>query len=387
MSLLSARLSVAACLVAATVQSCDTPTRSVLDTAVPRVSTGVFHTCALTAAGVAYCWGRGLYGALGTGDSTNSATPVRVSGVLTFASISAGYDYTCAIGLDQVTYCWGANGSGQLGNATTTPSSVPVAVSGGRAFHAISASPSNHVCALDASGAAYCWGANSEGQLGNGSTDSSATPIAVSGGLTFVAITAGGFGTTCGITPAGAAYCWGRNGAGESGVGNDSVWYFTTPMAVAGALAFRSVSTGIEHACGVATDGRAYCWGSPSLGNLGNDATANALVPQPVFGNLTFAAVTGSWYHTCALSSGGAAFCWGANIVGALGNGATDSSASRPTPVAGGLTFRSLSAGDYRTCGVTSNGTIYCWGYNADGEVGDGTAGNNRYAPVLVQLP
>ena len=157
-------------------------------------------------------------------------------------------------------------------------------MAGGLNFVALSAGYS-HACGLTRDGAAYCWGSNGSGELGNGTTQESTSPIAVSGGLTFAAITAGQ-GATCGVTTGGAAYCWGYNGYGQ--LGNAAAPLTNapnpTPLLVSGGLTFATVSTGYLHTCGVTPQGAAYCWGDNSEGELGDGSTAIHPTSVPVFG-------------------------------------------------------------------------------------------------------
>ena len=164
-------------------QSPTAPTKVVV--AHVSVSAGLSHTCGVTPSGATYCWGDNGYGELGNGTTTSSATPVAVSGGLTFAAVSAD-NQTCGVTRSGAAYCWGQNRDGELGNGTETNSTTPVAVSGGLTFAVISAGV-DHTCGVTSSGAAYCWGLNRNGQLGNGTETNSATPVAVSGGLTFAA--------------------------------------------------------------------------------------------------------------------------------------------------------------------------------------------------------
>jgi len=213
------------------------------------VSAGDDYSCGVTTAGAAYCWGANYTGQLGNGSTTDSSTPVPVAGDLTFTMVSAGSaiyvaapnEHTCGLTPAGVAYCWGGNYAGQLGNGSTTDSSTPVPVPGELTFTMVSAG-GGYSCAVTTSGAAYCWGGNGTGQLGNGSTTKSSTPVAVAGGLTFATVASGSSegssgpdtqdsaAHTCGITRVGVVYCWGRNASGE--LGNGSTTDSLTPVRI-----------------------------------------------------------------------------------------------------------------------------------------------------------
>jgi alpha-tubulin suppressor-like RCC1 family protein len=185
------------------------------------IATGGSHTCALTSAGAIYCWGRNTYGQIGDGSTTERHVPVLVSGGNTFTSIFTGEQHSCGLNSSGTLYCWGWNLFGQLGDNTTTDRHAPVTVSGSLIFSSIlNGSAGYQTCALSTSGAAFCWGHNQFGQIGNNSTTNSNVPAAVSGGRTFSSISAGGWNHVCGLTSTGTAYCWGRNSYGE--LGNNS---------------------------------------------------------------------------------------------------------------------------------------------------------------------
>jgi alpha-tubulin suppressor-like RCC1 family protein len=195
----------------------------------------------------------------------------------------------------------------------------------------------------------------------------SVVPVAVAGGLAFASLTAGGY-HTCGVTAGGAAYCWGRNAYGQ--LGDSSTTDHRVPVAVAGGLAFAGLTAGEERTCGLTSAGTAYCWGSNYNGQLGAvPDQGDYLVPLAVSGGLAFASLTGGYRHTCGVTTAGTAYCWGRNVEGQLGNG-TDARNppyvfERPSPVAvlGGIAFTSLAAGSREyTCGVSSGGAAYCWG-------------------------
>jgi len=338
-----------------------------------QVSAGLLgNTCAVATSGAGYCWG-GF-----PADSADSAgdradvftnTPSALPGGLPFTAISAGWQHDCGLTPGGAAYCWGSNLNGMLGNGNTSASPAPVAVVGGLTFKAVSAGI-YHTCGLTTAGAAYCWGDNYDGALGNGTSNVyiNSGPVPVSGGLIFQAVGAG-WEHSCGLTTVGAAYCWGINVDGELGTGDTRSSAVAVP--VTGGLTFAALSVGGYHECALAQVGAAYCWGDNTYGELGNGTTFASLAPSAVSGGLTFVSISAGDGATCGLTTGGAAYCWG--------RGAS----STPQPVSGGLTFAAISAGSGHVCGVTLQGEAYCWGDNGDGELGDGsTTAHSTPTPV-----
>jgi len=327
------------------------------------ISVGWGYTCALTARGDAYCWGS-------TNNGTVGVEPALVSGVK-LASVTAGQMGACGLASDGTAYCWGYNPQGQLGNGTTAPSATPTPVSGGLRFTSLATGDFN-TCGISTGGAAYCWGENDGGQLGDSTTDSSLVPVAVKGGHSFSSLSVA-YRNACGVTTGGEVWCWGGSGP-------------SIPALVPGGLSFRSVTVGIVATCGLVVGGAAYCWGYNGFGQLGvGPGTASSSSPLPVAGALTYGTVATFWYHTCAVATGGHAYCWGRDERGELGNGTTGDTLYTPTPVSGTLTFASIATGTDNTCALATSGTAYCWGWNNQGQLGDGTT-SDRSAPTRVRF-
>jgi alpha-tubulin suppressor-like RCC1 family protein len=349
------------------------------------------HTCGLTAAGAAYCWGLGTAGQLGNGGNTSSNVPVRVSGGHRFTSIAAGLNHTCGVA-NGVALCWGSDESGQLGNdPALTNSDVPVVVAGAHTFTSL-AGGAWHSCGLRNDKAVLCWGDDDAGQLGNDAafTDSP-VPVVVAGSPAthaFVSVNAG-HAHTCGVTPGGAALCWGWDAygqLGDGGPGGGAGGQSGIPVIVAGSTtpdgALISVNGGTYHTCGFrAADKRALCWGYNGQGQLGT-GTGDVTSPTPVLGGLTFAALDAGARHACAITTDGAAVCWGMNNYGQLGRNNLDN-AGTPVFVVGGLSFLSVSAGEVHTCGLTATGA-YCWGRNDEGQLGD-SSNVTTWVPIRVR--
>jgi len=282
------------------------------------------------------------------------------------ASVTVGGGFACALTETERALCWGLNNRGQLGNGTIgeTRVQVPAPVAGDLTFTSLTASGA-HACGLTPGGAAYCWGSNEGGEVGIGSTSLGVpTPTPVQTSVRFTQISAEGYfpASSCGLTMSGEAWCWGGNDRGTLGDGtttNSSV-----PVRVVGSVAFGSLQTGYFHSCATATTGELWCWGEQDSdpGPFGASATgihpAPVLVPQ----DFVFVDLVAGWNYTCGLAAQGSALCWGANWHAGLGNGGYDPSAV-PVLVAGGHSFSEISAAGYKgTHGLTTDGLLYRWG-------------------------
>ena len=348
------------------------------------------HTCAVTTDNAAFCWGQNSAGNLGDGTRVDRLSPVLVSGGLPFAGVSAGALHTCGVTQRGEAYCWGANLFGQLGDGSSTDRSSPASVAAGVQFIDVKAAFFYYSCGVATGGAAYCWGNNEDGELGDGTTTARNTPAPVAGGLSFVTVS-GGFRFACGVTTSQAAYCWGTNEVGQLGIGttagpehcivdSEPQDCSTRPVPVSGQRTFVELSAGGGHTCGLTPGGAAYCWGAGFPGQLGDGSGVNRPNPTLVTGGLIFRVVSAGLEHTCGVTTSGAAYCWGYNGDGQLGDGTTTDQRS-PVPVSGGQQFVTVSAGNNHSCALTARGMAYCWGRG--GRLGDGTA-NASLTPVPV---
>jgi alpha-tubulin suppressor-like RCC1 family protein len=364
-----------------------------------QVSAGGSHSCGVSSTNQAYCWGYNQFSQLGSGTNTGpelcegaggpfacSTRPVLVAGNLRFLQISAGSFHTCGVTTEHRLYCWGSGG-GWLGDGTTKERSAPVLVAGGRLYRQVDAGLV-HTCAVTTGSRAFCWGDNGDGQLGDGTTTRRLMPVAVVGTLSFRQVSAGigSPASSCGTTTDNRAFCWGDNTQGQVG-DSSSLRRRPRPSAVAGGHSFRQVDVGFAHACGVTTGNRAYCWGNGRNGQIGNGRAYLSFWPRAVAGGLFFERISAGLFHTCAESTTNRAYCWGSNTFGQLGNG-TDIGSRTPVPVTGGLFFQQLSAGSWHSCGRTSTAT-FCWGDGFFGQLGNGSSSFDVQAltPTAVSAP
>jgi alpha-tubulin suppressor-like RCC1 family protein len=343
-------------------------------TGITAISAGERHTCARRDDGTAWCWGRNQFGQLGDG-TTGGATQRRLKAV-------------------QV-----ERGSGFLTGVTTISAGLW------------------HSCARTANGTGWCWGRNQLGQLGDGTTGGSthrrlkAVQVLRTGGdgpLTGVATVDAGFYHSCARTTNGSAWCWGDNSYGQLGDGTTGnadhlrlkavrvKWVLGTNL-----IGVTALSTGSWHSCARRNDGSTWCWGSNNYGELGDGSTGDANHlrlkavqvlrapgPDPL---LAVASVSAGGWHSCARTNDNRAWCWGDDFWGEVGDGTTGGLRLRAVPVVlqngSPLTnVNTVSAGTYHSCARTLNRTAACWGDNRKGQLGNGVADSLKrsYAAKVV---
>ncbi len=289
------------------------------------IATGSLHSCGINDQGAAYCWGFNGAGQLGTGNNSQAFIPTLVTGANTYdtMSITAGREHSCALTTAGAAYCWGQGTAGQLGNAGNAPSNAPVAVSGGLTFSQISAG-SSHTCGVTTGGLGYCWGDNTNGQLGDGTNSPSNVPVAVTGSLTFTEIAAGG-GHSCGVTTGGNIYCWGLNSDGQ--LGKADFASVNAPAAIFGGQTYSAVDAGAQSTCAILAGGGAgpsgKCWGGNLGYQVGNGDTvsvATYVTPAAILAPTASRITTGS-RHACIVTTTKLVYCWGRNREGQAGIG------------------------------------------------------------------
>lgn len=380
------------------------------------IAAGTGLSCGIALDGATYCWGNNRWGALGGGPNValgNFYGPILVSGGHSFGSLQPGQLHTCGIESSGQLSCWGRNVEGQLGTGTTAGpetcgstacASAPIAVVTGGQFRSLSLG-FRHTCGVDGAGQIHCWGDNSFGQLGIGfAGDGTSAPTAVANdGVEYVSVTAGQY-HTCALSVGGEIYCWGQNAHGESGpLGgtvcpvNDIVRHCTpSPTRVGSGVGFTEVRAGGTHTCGLAASGEVYCWGHNGAGQLGVSPLVTArrcadaglgescsTTPLRVETTISFAAISAGGAHTCGLDSESQAYCWGGNLIGQLGNcNVGQKFSAEPSLVCGESRFVQIAAGGGHSCGVTSDGTGYCWGDNDGGALG--SKSRTAFGPVPV---
>jgi alpha-tubulin suppressor-like RCC1 family protein len=350
-----------------------------------KITSGYFHSAAIDKNGRAWAWGSSANGRLGDNSSGNKCYPVLVAGqVKTFCEISALGGHTLAIDKNGRAWAWGLNQHGQVGVNSIGDRSTPVSVLGAvKTFCAISAGDI-HSLAIDKNGRAWAWGNNSQGRLGDNSTVSKLTPVSVLGAVkTFCKITAGGFHSAA-IDKNGRAWCWGDNSIGQ--LGDNSLVTKTTPVSLLGAVkTFCAISAGEAHTLAIDKNGRAWGWGSGANGRIGDNSFTSRLTPVSVLGSVkTFCAIDAGAGFSVAIDKNGRVWAWGDNSNGQLGNNSRAICKITPVSIAGVVkTFCEISGGVTHTIAIDKNGRAWGWGQGASGQLGN-NGGSQQNTPISV---
>jgi alpha-tubulin suppressor-like RCC1 family protein len=370
------------------------------------VSAGEIHTCALQPSGTVLCWGDNSRGQLGDNTITSRTATTAVTGLTDAIAISAGYSHNCALKRNGSVVCWGSNNDGQLGDGTLVDKTTPVLVAGLTDAMAVTTG-FGHSCAIKTNASVICWGRNDRGQLGN--TTLGTLPTSVNGLTDAVALSAGIL-HTCALKTNGSVVCWGANSLGQ--LGDSTAIGNSKPVLVVGLTDATVLRAGAYSNCAIKVNGGVVCWGYNNRGQLGNGTQGGSETkPVLVTGLTDVIGLSGGKVetatgfepapkqmprggHSCALKSNGSIACWGDNRFGQLGDGSGQlidgvnfNSIPSPIAVLGQTDAVAISAGGIHTCALKSNGSLACWGSDANGELGDGNSGSPQNSLVAVVAP
>ena len=345
---------------------------------------GTAHVCGLRADGSLYCWGRNTSGQVGDDTLVDKRDPTEVAGG-PWASVSAGVDFTCAIREeDHTLWCWGLGTSRQLGTGLTTSSQVPVQEKTLATDWASVTAGNTFACGVKMDGTRWCWGANAVGQGGDGTVATITEPKQVDDGADWTLAVAGEV-AACGLRAGGALWCWGDGSQGQTGQpGNEAP--LLAPAQVGADEDWTAIAGGLRFACGLRAGGQLSCWGSASRGALGAGYTSDRPEPAAVGNETTWARLAVQLDNGCGVREAGALWCWGRNAFEHLGDG-TNVTRVAPVVIGAGKTWSRVALGRTHTCGIATEGGVnglWCWGRDANGELGNGAGATNQATPGLI---
>ena len=339
------------------------------------------HTCAIMIDATVSCWGSNVEGQLGDGTKIDKIIPTSVLGLTGVVSLAVGSFSTCALKSDGTVSCWGYN----VGDGTEVSKTSPTAVPSLSGVVSIVASYV-HTCALKSDGTVSCWGSNGFGQLGDGSTTDRFSPTNVPGLAGVKSIAVNRY-NTCAVKSNGTVDCWGWNIVGRLGDGTTTDRFSPTP--VLNLTGVVSVAVGYVHTCALKSNGKVNCWGSNFSGQLGDTTTTDRSIPGADLSLINVASLSAGEDHTCALGVEGKIRCWGSNADGQVAPSSAATRLTAPVPVFGlpGAVTSVIAAARY-TCALISNGAISCWGYNNQGQLGNGTTtARTSSDPITLSSP
>jgi len=341
------------------------------------------HSLALHSNGTVWAWGANNYGQLGDGSATNRSVPVQTQGLSGITAIAGGGYHSFALHSDGTVWAWGRNNSGQLGDGSTTNRSVPVQIQGLSGMTAIAAGIYFSL-ALKSDGTVWTWGRNNDGQLGDGSTTNRSMPVQVLGLSDVAAIAAHDYHSLV-LKRDGTVWAWGNNNYGQ--LGDGSTTNRKTPVQVLSLNGVTAITAGNYESLALKNDGTVWAWGRNSTGQLGNGSTTDSSVPLQVSGLSGITSIAAG-AHVLALHSNGIAWAWGYNSVGQLGdgNGGGYIYSTVPVQVQGLTDLTIIAAGGAYSLAMKNDGTVWAWGHNDTGKLGDGST-RDRRVPVQVLCP
>ncbi|MFZ4797881.1 MAG: cadherin-like beta sandwich domain-containing protein [Bacteroidia bacterium] len=348
-----------------------------------KISAGNGHTLGIKGNGSLWAWGNNFSGQLGNGTTNSELSPIQVGTANNWTKISAGLYYTMAIKQDGTLWAWGNNGSGQLGDGTTALKTSPTQIGTATNWASVSAG-SNHTLAIKTDGTLWAWGNNGNGRLGNGNSTPQTSPIQIGSENTWQSVETGDEYSVA-IKTTGTLWAWGYNGSGQLGTGsNTSV---NVPTQVGSVTTWRSLSAFGSHVVAVRTNGTLWAWGENNLGQLGDGTNTSKNSPTQIGVAVDWDMVSAGNTHSAATKTNGNLWAWGANFEGQIGNN-TFNNSNVPVSITTGITtgITNVFAGTAHTLAINAVGILSTWGWNPDGQLGNGTT-NSAIIPTSIACP
>jgi alpha-tubulin suppressor-like RCC1 family protein len=332
-----------------------------------------------------FAWGLNTSGQLGDNTIINRSTPVTTSaGGANWKQVSGGQNHTAAIKTDGTLWTWGKNYSGQLGNNTAVDRLTPVTTFAGGTNWKQVACGYSHTAAIKTDGTLWTWGSNFSGRLGDNTEDSRSTPVTTFAGGTNWKQVACGYSHIAAIKTDGTLWTWGSNLDGPLGINTSVTFSFTPVTTFAGGTNWKQVDCGNYRTAAIKTDGTLWIWGYNGQGQLGDNTTTTRRTPVTTFaGGTNWKQVACGYDYTAAIKTDGTLRTWGSNFDGSLGDNTTINRLTPVTTFAGGTNWKQVSCGDYQTAAIKTDGTLWTWGSNTNGQLGDNTI-ITRSTPVTT---
>jgi alpha-tubulin suppressor-like RCC1 family protein len=349
------------------------------------VAAGRIHSIAISSSGAVFSWGTNSAGQLGDGTTTRRTSPVQIMGGegSNVVAIAAGFDHSLALRSDGNVLAWGSNSAGQTGRNPTLLSVVPDHIVGFGVVEVIDAGD-RQTLVITQERRIYAWGDNANGQLGN-AAGPVATPVGGPNLENVVAISTGGSLSgrhSLAVVSGGAVWAWGANSNGQ--LGNDSLVQSTVPVPSGSLTNITNVAAGGGHSLALHSDGTVWAWGVNANGQLGIGSTTRSQIPVQIPTLSGVIAIAAGSAHSLALKNDGTVWAWGLNGNGQAGLGTTIVQSTVPVPVGGIGGVAAIAAGNSFTLALKANGEVWAWGFNSQGQIGDGTT---NQANVPQQVP